>query len=212
MTAASVVDMDIQLLPERSEIVVEFRRIARRERCKTTGIHSSKPDGVIGFHLPWPPRQHDDTFRHADGFADVVSNQDHSLRLTPQDFADLIGQSQPGLRIECGERFVKEDNVRIGAQGPRQRHALTHAAGKLAWEMIEKLAEAVAGEKLSRSLARFRHRHALDLGSEQGVFQDGAPFKQIILLQHVSELTAWPGDWLAVDLNRAFGRRDDARD
>src|SRR5580700_5694316 len=88
---ASAFDMDIELLPESTEIVIELWRFTRRQRRKPFALCRGKADRVIGFHLPGPPRHHDDALRHADRLADIVRHQDHGFLLAPQYFGDLIG-------------------------------------------------------------------------------------------------------------------------
>src|SRR5436190_22809237 len=64
--ADSAFDMDFKLLPKRVEIFVELRRIARRKRARPPPVETGKSNGVVGFHLTWPARKHDDALRHAD--------------------------------------------------------------------------------------------------------------------------------------------------
>src|SRR5712692_7720383 len=78
--------------------------------------------------------------------------------------------------------------------------------------MLHELTKAVAVEERRRALARLAHVYALDFSAEQGIVQDRPPLEQIILLQHVADLAARPGDRLAVEQNRSLGRLEDARD
>ena len=167
---------------------------------------------MVRLHPSGPARQHDDPLRHADGFADVVRDEDRGLALAAQDLGDLVRQREPRLRIERRKRLVEQHDVRLGAQRARQRHALAHAARELARQVVQELAEPVAGEQLRRALARLGHVGALDFRAQHRVFEDGAPLEQIILLQHVADLAARPGHRLAVDQHGAAGRLEDAGD
>src|SRR5262249_37562456 len=53
---------------------------------------------------------------------------------------------------------------------------------------------------------------ALDFSAQHGVVEDGAPFEQVVLLQHVADLAAGAGDGLAVDQHGAAGRLQDSGD
>src|SRR5580658_9598100 len=94
---ASTFDMDFELLPQFIEIDVELGRIAGRERRRPCRPVGPKPDRVIGFHPPRPPRQHDDAFRHADRLADVMRDQNRGLALAPQNIGDLVGERETRL-------------------------------------------------------------------------------------------------------------------
>jgi hypothetical protein len=125
---------------------------------------------------------------------------------------NLRGAREPRLRVEGRERLVKQHDVGLGAERPGQRGALPHPAGQLTRQMVQELAEAVPGEKLRRPLPGVTHVEALDFRAEQRVVEDGAPLEQIVLLQHVADLAARPGDRRAVDQHTAFGGLDDAGD
>ena len=168
---------------------------------------------MVRLHLPGPARQHDDALGHADRLADVVRDQDRGLALAAQDLGHLVGEREPRLRIERRERLVEQHDVRLGAERARERHALAHPARELARQIVQELAESVAGEQLqSRAARALPHVGALDFGAEHRVLEDGAPLEQVILLQHVADLAARPGDRLAVDQHRAVGRRENSGD
>src|ERR671934_2263600 len=70
--AASTFDMDLELLPERVEVPVEFRRVARREWSRTAAVRTGEADRMVRFELPRPARQHDHPLGHADRLSDVM--------------------------------------------------------------------------------------------------------------------------------------------
>src|SRR6266851_5609641 len=72
--AESAFDMDFELLPEGVEIAVELRRVARGERGRAGTAGCREADRMVRFDLPGAARQHDDSFGHADRFADVVGD------------------------------------------------------------------------------------------------------------------------------------------
>src|SRR5579883_345431 len=210
--AVSTFDMDLELLPERVEVAVELGRVARREWRRPRAVRRDELNRAVGFHPPGPAREHHDALGHAHRLADVVRHQDRGLALAAQDFRDLVREREAGLRIERRERLVEEHDVGLGDERAREGDALAHAARKLARPAPEKLAEAVAGKQRRRAGARLVHVEALDLGAEQGVVEDRSPLEQVILLQHVADLAARPGDRRAVDQHLAAGRAQDAGD
>src|SRR5215467_306553 len=209
---ASTFHMDFKLPPQGVEIDVELRRAACRQWRRTRRSRRGEADYVIRFDLARPPRQHDDPLRHAYRLADVVGNEDHGLALAAQDFADLVGERETRLRIERRERLVEKDHVGLRGERARQRNALAHATRKLARQMVQELAEAIAGQILAGALTGAPHVSALDLGTQYRVVQNGAPLEQIVLLQHVADLAARARDRPAVDQHGTSRRLQDARD
>src|SRR5690349_13611655 len=86
----SAFDMDLELLPEGVEIAVELGGIAGRERGRAQAVRGRERYPVLGFDPPGAPRQHHDPLGHADGFADVVSDEDCGLALAAQNLRNLI--------------------------------------------------------------------------------------------------------------------------
>src|SRR5262249_2753470 len=95
--SASTFDMDFELLPQRVEITVELRRIARRQRRRPPAVHGSKADRVVGLHPPGPAREHDHPLRHAHGLAYNVSAEERGFLSAPQYDGNSAGQRQPRL-------------------------------------------------------------------------------------------------------------------
>src|SRR6185503_15757874 len=77
----STFDMDFELLPERVEIAVELRRVARGQGVRADAVRGRKRDRVVRLHPSGTARQHDHPLRHADGFADIVGDEDRGLLL-----------------------------------------------------------------------------------------------------------------------------------
>src|SRR6516165_6162333 len=206
----STFDMHLELLPKRVEVLVEFRRVARGKRRRPAAVRAREADCVVRLELPRPAREYDHPLGHADRLADVVSDKNCSLSLAAQDLGHLVGEREPCLRVERGERLVEQHHVRLGAKRARERDPLAHAAGKLTRQVMQEAAQPVAGEELSRPFARLAHVRALDFGAEYRVLQDRAPFEQIVLLQHVADLAVGAGDRLAVQQNRTVSRLENS--
>src|ERR1700730_3391376 len=148
IVSCSTLDMDFELLPQRVEIAVELRRVARLECCRASPVIGCKGYGMIRFHLAGTAREHDDAFRHADRFADVVRYQDGCLAFSAQDVRNLVRKRKACLRIERRERLVEQHDVGLRAKRPRERNALSHTARQLPRRVIEELAETVSGQQL----------------------------------------------------------------
>src|ERR671935_2818382 len=74
--SASTFDMDFELLPQRVEIAVELRRVARRERRRTCPVRAREADRMVRLYPSGPARQDDHPLGHAHRLADVVGDQD----------------------------------------------------------------------------------------------------------------------------------------
>src|SRR5215471_1267181 len=123
----STLDMNFELPPKRVEVLIEFGRRAGGERCRADAIGRRKIDAMLRFYAAGTARQHDDPFGHADGFADIVSDEKGGLAFAAQDIGHLVGKREPGLRIQRGERLIKQDDVGLGGERARERDALAHA-------------------------------------------------------------------------------------
>ncbi|KAG1084823.1 hypothetical protein G6F40_014375 [Rhizopus arrhizus] len=102
---------DVQLVPERFEIGVEFRPRARLEGRRPGAV--ARVDAVLALQPAGPARQHDDAVRHGDGLADVVRDQHHRL-------AQLIGRAAQGahhghrmLHVQAVQGFVQQHVARV---------------------------------------------------------------------------------------------------
>jgi hypothetical protein len=84
---------------------------------------------------------------------------------------------------------------------PGKRHALTLAAGKLAGEVLDPMAETDALEHLHRGGARFRRRHPPDRERHRDVLERGE------LRQQVMELVDEAERAIAHGAARGFGER-----
>src|SRR6516162_5715018 len=209
----STFDMHFELLPESVEVSVEFRRVARLERGWTALVVTGcETYWMIGLYLTWATREHDDAFGHADRFRNIVRDQDRRLPFAAQNFGNLVRERKPGLRIKCRERLIEQDNIGLGAERACQRAPLAHSARKLPWQMVQELAKTISGQELFRTSLRRCYIGALNFRSQNRVFQDRAPFEQVILLEHVADLARRPADRPAVDQNRAGRRLENPRD
>ena len=61
---------------------------------------------------------------HRERFVLVVGDEQGRRARLVEDVAQLHRQALAQVRIEVGERFVEQQQRRIGGDGPRQRHPL----------------------------------------------------------------------------------------
>src|SRR5581483_683590 len=82
---------------------------------------------VFALHLAGTEGEQRYSVSQAHGLADIVGNEnDRPASLGPDAFK-LVVQQIAGLRIECGERFIHEQNVGFSGKSTGQSHALTHS-------------------------------------------------------------------------------------
>ena len=62
-------------------------------------------------------------------FAHVVSNENDGAAGFRPDALQFVVQQIASLRVECGEGFVHQQDVRLGGQSASQCDALPHSAG-----------------------------------------------------------------------------------
>src|SRR6185312_3728550 len=133
LRAASVLaaDMDVQLSPDFVEIAAELRFAAGGEWGWSLPVAGRKLDRVVGLDGARPLAHHDDAIGHADRFRDVMRDQNDSLRLAPQNPPHLLRKRETGLKIECRERLIQQQDLWLDTERTRQRGALAHTAGEL---------------------------------------------------------------------------------
>ena len=84
----------------------------------------------------------------------VRDENQRNVERSPQ-LVNLILQSSPHRAIHGGKRFVEEQHRRLPGEGPRQRDALTLAAGELVRTAVQMLRQVHQREQ------RFRPRTSL---------------------------------------------------
>src|SRR5687768_7324123 len=123
--------MDVQLSPDFVEIAAELGLAAGGERGWPLPVAGRKLDSVVGLDGARTLAHHDDAIGHADRFRDIVRNQNDRLRLAPQNPPHLLRKRETGLKIECRERLIQQQDLWLDAERTRERRALAHTAGEL---------------------------------------------------------------------------------
>ena len=68
---------------------------------------------------------------------EIVRDENQRNVERPAQLVDLVLQSSPHRAIDCGERFVEQQDGRLAGQRPRQRDALTLAARQLVRSAVQ---------------------------------------------------------------------------
>ena len=132
----------------------------------------------------------DDVVGHVAGEGHLVGDDDHRHVLRGEvtdDLEDLSGQ----LGIERGGRFVKEQNLRVHCQCPRDGDALLLSSG----ELIRVGVLAVGQSHLAQQFAGGRHHLVLLALLDQqrrfgDVLEHGVVGEQVEILEHLSKAGA----------------------
>ena len=132
-------------------------------------------------------------------FGKVVGDEKRRLVCISDDLSDVISDRKPGLIIQCGKRFIQKEDIRLKYQSPDQRGSLAHSAGKFGRSGVGKRFQTVEFQKFFCFGACACRQHMLDLKSEQYIVVNGSPFKEMIMLQHISDVCRAVFQILSVD-------------
>ena len=107
---------------------------------------------------------------------------------SPQMRKQLERHVVAGHGIEGAERLVHQQQGRVEQQGAAQRGALLHAARQLARQLVAEPAQPRHVEELLGAAAQGAGVLAGELGRQQHVLQDRAPFQQDGRLEHHADV------------------------
>ena len=152
--------------------------------------------------------QQNDAIAEANGFADVVGDENDGASGLAPDALQFVVQQVASLGVERGEGFVHQQNIGLGGKRAGDGHALPHAAGELVSVAVLEFAEmhqaqVVVGLFLALGLGNALHLHA-----EFDVLSDREPREQAVLLEDENAIGAGPCDRFAVDQDLAGGLGD----
>ena len=84
-----------------------------------------------GSDLNQYPVFHDgNAITQADGFVKIVGNEKRCFVHHGGELKKLILQLTPNQGVQSAERFVHQQNIGVGGQGPGQAHTLLHTTGE----------------------------------------------------------------------------------
>ncbi len=112
-----------------------------------------------------------------------MGDEHHGLLVLLPDVQQLFLQQQLVLRVERRERLVHQQNFGIVGERACDRHALTHAAGKLVWIILGETGETGAREIVADHLLDGGGWHAPHLEAVGGVVPDRHPGEDGVALE-----------------------------
>ena len=128
--------------------------------------HGADP---VGEHRRFVERVGDEQYRRAGG---------------PPQPQHFIAHQQPGLRVECAERLVEQNEPWLQHQCPCDADPLAHAAGQLRRIGARKILQSDEGESVVDAAAHLGFADAVTAQSECGVVPHRQPRKARILLEY----------------------------
>ena len=120
------------------------RILARRELV----ARPRQVDIDLSTMLAGDAAEHDDAIAEIDRLFEIVGDEDDGDLLFGRELQDLVLQALPRHGVERAERLVHQQELGLLRQAARDLHALLHAAGKLAGELILGVAEPHLGQQL----------------------------------------------------------------
>ena len=112
--------------------------------------------------LPRARTHDDDAITQEECFVDAMGNEDHRLGLNFVDVEEFFLKLLWRQGIEGTERLIEEQNVGLSGKGPRQPHALLHAARQFGRVVIFETAQPHKFDIMVNDRFDFRPRPALE--------------------------------------------------
>jgi len=134
--------------------------------------------------------QDTDSIGEAKRFVEIVSDEDGGLAQLPPEPVELGLQVRSGNRIECSERFIEQDHIRIGSESPGDSDSLPLSSGKFAWVALAECfdRETDEFEDFFHSLLASLQRPAKECGDEANVAGDVPMREEAAFLLDVTNL------------------------
>ncbi len=129
---------------------------------------------------------HRDPIAEQDRLVDRMGDEHHGLALVGpfHERKQLLLQDLAGLRVECRERLIHQQDRRVHGERAHQPHALLHSAGQLVGIMALEAGEPDHVQIMCDPRADFGARHARHGQSESAIVVDGLPRQQPEMLEH----------------------------
>lgn len=147
-------------------------------------------NGITDRHLTLddsrPFGQNQYTVGQRDRLREVVGDQEGSLACLPDDIGDIRGDIETCLGIQSAEGLVKKKQVRMDRHGTDQGRTLPHPAGQLGRLFVFKGVKAVVGKQPENIFRVGFCERVVQFEAENDILVDGAPFKEMVALQHVT--------------------------
>ncbi len=154
---------------------------------------------------------HDDAVGDGEGFGLIVRDVDRRLVGLALEVEDRILERVAQVAVERGERFVEEQDARVGGQDARQGHALLLAPGELRRQTLAVAAQLDERQHLVNPLLNDILLLAFHRQPEGEVVGDGEMWKQRRRLKDeadVARVRREIGDVLIVEIDSPGARLD----
>ena len=126
----------------------------------------------------------------------------HSRRPTFFDQpSKLLLEHKPSLCVQRPKRFVKQQDVGLHYQRPRETNSLTHAPRKLTWVLGFEAGHINLGKASASSFDTLLACDPSDLKAKGDIVGNSAPRKQIEALPHRSH-PRWAGNDACLSVNK----------
>ena len=110
-----------------------------------------------------------------------------------------MNQDLERLILSSPRKGREEQKVRIQSKGPDECRPLPHTAGQFGRSGISKLIKSIIPKQLFYMLQILFCHPVLDFQPENYIFIDGAPFKKMIFLKHITDTLAAHGSRSSMD-------------
>lgn len=117
-----------------------------------------------------------------------MGDQNRRLTCLPDDLSDVCRDIQSCLRVQRAERFIQQEKIRVDCHCADQRRTLPHPSGQFGRFLVLKGIESIISQKLEHIVAIFTGHGMIQFQTKRDILIDGAPFKQMVALQHIADL------------------------
>ena len=159
-------------------------------------------------------RQQQDARADLDRLLDRMRDEQHREAGVLPELQQLVLHLAPGQRIQCSERLVHQQHVRLHRHAPGDRHALLHAARQHVRIGVDELGQADLVDIGLRPLIGLgRTQPAAGGERKHDILAHRLPGQQLVeLLEHHHAVRPGLGDVVALETDTAFGRLQIAAD
>src|ERR1043166_300587 len=154
-------------------------------------------------HAPRPRRHDNDGIREQHRLLNVVRHENNGHFFLAPDSQQLDVEVLARHRVERAERFVHEENARIGYERAAERNALLHASGEPIRSLVVKVLEPDQREKRAPFTRVLYRIETGEFDRQHDVFGDRAPFEQNRRLKNHADVCERAVDGASVDANRS---------
>lgn len=116
-----------------------------------------------------------------------MGDQDGGNTAGADNISNVGGNHQPCLVVQGAEGFIQKKKSGLHDHGSDQGSALLHTAGELSRFFVLKFVKPIVPKELFRKGFFFGGQGFVDFRAKEHVLPDGAPFQEMILLEHIAD-------------------------